>query len=72
MHVRMMYQRLTPSMQDGEEPDPRAEMLRVQRDFLERPAHSAKQETVEDAWVLERQRCQDLRHREDDVRVGHR
>ena len=68
----MMDQRLAPGMQDGEEPDPSAEMFRIQGDFLERSTHSTKQETVDDAWVLERQRCEGLRHREDDVRVGHR
>ena len=68
----MMDQRLAPGMQDREEPDPCAEMLRVQGDVLERPAHRTKQETVEHAWVLERQRREALRHREHDVRIGHR
>ena len=68
----MMDERLTPGMEDGEEPEPGTEMFRVQGDLLKRRGHRAHQEVVQDPLVLKHERREGLRHREDNVRVGHR
>ena len=46
-------------------------MLRVEGDFLKRVGRSPEQEIVDDGRVLQRERRQPLRYREDHVRVGH-
>ncbi len=72
VHMGMVHEGLAPGVQDREEPEPCAEMLRVGGDLLERPGRSLEQEVVDDLGVLQRQRRQALRHRENHVRVGHR
>ena len=46
-------------------------MLRVIGDLLKRLGRAAEQEVVDDLLVLERERREQLRYREDHVRVGH-
>jgi hypothetical protein len=70
--VGMMDERLAPGMEDGKEPEPGTEMLRVLGDLLERTSRGAEQEIVDDGRVLKRERRQQLRDREDHVRIGHR
>ena len=70
--VGMMDQRLAPGMQDFEKPDPSSEVLRIQGHILKRPAHSAKEQVVDDAWILKRRGREGLRNREYDVSIGHR
>ena len=71
VHVRMVDERLAPGMQDGEESEAGTEMLRVVGDLLKRTGRAAEQEIVDEARVLKRERREQLRHREDHVRVGH-
>ena len=67
----MVDERLAPGMQDGEEPEPGAEMLRVAGDHLKRPGRATEQKIVDDLGVLKRERREQLGYREDHVRVGH-
>ena len=72
MHMGMVHEGLAPGVEDGEEPEAGAEMTGVGGDLLKRPGRRAQQQIVDDLRVLERQRRQALRDREDHVGVRHR
>jgi hypothetical protein len=54
MEVGMMVQLLAPGVEHREATNLRAEMLRVSGDVLEGLGHGAKEQPIEEAWVLER------------------
>ena len=68
MDMRMMGQRLSPGMQDGDEADPGAQTLGGERD--ERLGSSAHQEAVDRLFVLESDLGRRRRQGEDHVEVG--
>ena len=57
MEMGVMVQLLAPGVQHGEAANLRPEMLGVPGDVLERLRHGAKEQTIEQARVLERQGC---------------
>jgi hypothetical protein len=69
MNMRVKVEFLTPSMQHAEEADLRTEMLGIARDFQKCFRTGAKQKTVDDTLVLQNQRGQMTRKREDHVHV---
>src|SRR5439155_21373467 len=70
MQMGMMVQLLTPGVQHGEAADLGPEMLRVSSDILERLADGTKEQAIEVARVLVRQRPQGLRQCKDHWAVG--
>ena len=65
----MMLEALAPRVQDHQPADVGAESLRIRRDVAEGLRGGLKQEVVHHALVGERDACERLRHREDDVDV---
>ncbi len=57
--MRVVLQRLAPSMQHRDRADFGAEVARIGGDVAQRVGRSAEQDRIDDALVLER----DLRHR---------
>ena len=55
MHMRVKFEFLTPAVQHAEEADFRAEMLGIACDFQKGFRTGAKQEIVDDLFVLQRQ-----------------
>ena len=47
-------------------------MFRIQRHILQRPACGAKEQAVDNAWILKSQWGKGLRNGEDDMSIGHR
>ena len=72
VNMRMMGKRRTPGVEHGGEADARAEMLGVGGDGDQRLGRRPEQEVVEGGLVLERDRADRSRQREDDVIVGNR
>ncbi len=72
MYVRVVDEAVAPGVEDGEEPEASAEMARVPGDLLQRVGRRAQKKTVHHFRVLQGQRRQELREREDHMRVGHR
>ena len=70
--MRMMGQRRAPGVEHGGEADARAQMLRVGGDGGQRLGCGLEQQIVDDGLVLERDRADRIRQREDDVIVGNR
>ena len=70
--VGMMGERRAPSMEDGGEADARAQMLRAGGDGGQRLGRGPELEVVDDGLVLERDRADRRRQREDDVIIGDR
>jgi hypothetical protein len=70
--MRMMGQRRAPGVEHGGEADARAQMLRVGGDGGQRLGCGLEQQIVDDGLVLERDRADRSRQREDDVIVGNR
>src|SRR2546423_15202247 len=70
MQVGVMVQLLAPGVEDGEAADLGAEMLRVPGDILERLGDRAKEQPIEEARVLERQRPEVLRQGKDHMAAG--
>jgi hypothetical protein len=70
MEMRVMVQLLAPGVQDGEAADLRPEMLGVPSDVLERLGDRAKEQTIEVARVLQRQRPEVVRQGKDHMDVG--
>jgi len=69
--VRMVHQVLAPRMQYGQKANLGPEMLWGRRHVLERFGNGAEQHAVDDALVLQCDRRQCIREREDHVKVGH-
>jgi len=72
MNVRMMGERLSPGMKNGEESDLAAEVLGIGGDDLERCGNGIEQDGIDDRLVVEGDLGDVGRHREHDVEVGHR
>src|SRR5215472_12367531 len=70
MDVGVKSQVLSPRMQDGEEANLRAKVLRVSRDFEESLGHRSKQEVVEFDFVLPDKIAQFVRQAEHHMEVG--
>src|SRR5712691_399561 len=69
MYMRVKFEFLSPGVQDAEEADFCTEMLGIARDFQKGFRTGAKQEAVEDLLVLQDQRSQMTRKREDHMDV---
>src|SRR5215472_7649821 len=69
MDMRVEFEFLTPAVQHAEEADVRTEMLRIACDFQKGFCTGAKQEIVEDLLVLQHQRSQVTRKRENHMDV---
>ena len=72
MYMRVKFEFLSPAVQHAEEADFRTEMLGIARDFQKGFRTGAKQEIVDDLLVLQDQRSQMTRKREDNVDVVRR
>jgi hypothetical protein len=72
MDMRVKFEFLTPAVQHAEEADFRAEMLGIACDFQKGFRAGAKQEVVEELLVLQHQRSQVTRKREDHMDVARR
>ena len=70
MQVGVMVQLLAPGVEDGEATDLGAEMLGGPGDILERLGDRAKEQPIEEARVLERQRPEVMRQGKDHMAVG--
>ena len=70
MDMRMMFQFLSPAMQNAEESDLSAEMFGIPSDFDQGFRAGAEQQIVNELLILECQRCQQMRQCEDDVNVA--
>ena len=70
MDMRMMFQLLTPGMQNAEEADLGAEMFGIPGDFDQGFRAGTEQQIVNELLVLQCERRQETRQREDDVNVA--
>jgi len=68
--MRMVQEVLAPSVEHAEEADVGAEVLGICGNLQKTGGAGAEQETIEDLLVMERQRRQFVRKREDHMRVG--
>src|SRR5258708_8434477 len=68
--MRMKLELLVPGMEHAEEADLSPEMSGVASDFEKRFRAGTKQQTIDHFFVLQSQRSQLRRQREDDVDVG--
>ena len=68
--MRVLLEFLTPTVEHAEEADFSAEMAGVACHFHQRFGAGAEQEIVDDLLVLQGQRGEPARKREDDVDVG--
>ena len=68
--MRMVREVLAPGVKHGQETDVRSEVLRVGGDFQQGFRYSPEQNPVEDPFILQSQRRQQMRQREDHVEVG--
>ena len=69
MDVGMMKQCLRPGVEDGEEAEGRAEVLRVGRDLEQRLRGSAEEDRIDDFLVAQGESGDLGGHREDDMKV---
>jgi hypothetical protein len=67
-----MEQGLTPGVKHGQKAEARSQMSRIGRDFEQGLGDGAKQESVEEALVLQTQGSESLGNGEDHVAVGDR
>ena len=72
VYMRVKFEFLSPAVQHAEEADFRTEMLGIARDFPKGFRTGAKQEIVEHLLVLQDQRGQMTRKREDHMNVARR
>jgi hypothetical protein len=72
MDMRVNFKFLTPRVQHAEETNFRTEVSRIARDFLKCFGTGAKQEIVEELFVLQNQWPQTVGQGEDDVHVAGR
>ena len=70
MEMRMEIELLAPAMQDTEETDLRTEVFWIASDFQKGFRAGAKQEVVEDLFILQHERSQATRQGEDHVQVA--
>jgi len=67
-----MLETLPPCVEDHQSPNRCAQAFRVGCDLEQRRCRGPKQEVVHDALIGQREACQRLRHREDEVHVADR
>ena len=72
MDMRMVFDLLCPGVKDGEKANPGSESFRIGSHFGKRFGHGAKQNPINDLRILQRQRSQFTRQREDDVAIRNR
>src|SRR6516162_7062681 len=70
MEMRMEIELLAPAMQDTEETDLRTEVFWVASDFEKGFRAGAKQEIIEDLFILQHQGSQATWQTQDDVQVA--
>jgi hypothetical protein len=70
MEMRVVVQWLAPGVEHGEAAAVRPEMLRVPGNVLERLRHGAKEQAIEMAGVLQRQRPEVVRQGQDHMTGG--
>ena len=70
--VRMMLKILAPGMEHAEKTDVCSQMLRVSRKFEQRGCTRAEQQFVKQSFILQYERGEFVRQREDYVKVGDR
>jgi hypothetical protein len=69
MQVRVMHKRLPPGVEHSKEADLGAEMFLVLGDAAERLTGGAKQDVVNDSFVLQREMSKLVGDSEDNVKV---
>jgi hypothetical protein len=69
MQVRVMEEILAPRVEHGEEADVCTQVLGIGSDGAQRLAHRPKKNVVDVFFVLEGNRCNGFRHREDNVEI---
>ena len=72
MHMGVMPQALAPGVKHGEKAEACSQMSRIGRDLEQGLGDGAKQESVEEAWVLQTQGSESLGNGEHHVAVGYR
>ena len=72
MHVRVKQQVLPPGVQNAEEADGGSQVFGISRDLQQGVGAGLEQQTVDLLLVLQGERVQLMRQREDDVEVAHR
>src|ERR1700682_618097 len=72
MDMRVVFEPLSPGVQDGEEANPGSQPFRIGGHFEKGFGHGPKQNSINDPRVLKRQRSQFMRQREDDVAIRNR
>ena len=70
MDMRMMFQLLIPGMENAEESDVGSEMFGIPSDFDQGFRAGAEQQIVNELLILQCERRQETRKREDDVNVA--
>ena len=70
--MRMVFQLLVPGMEHAEEADVGAERLGITNDFEQGFSAGAAEQTVDHLLILQGQRRQEVREREDDMDVAGR
>ena len=69
MHVRMMHQVLAPGVKHHQTANLRSQVLRIGGNLQQRLGRRTKQDAVDHTFVLQCQRSQLVRQREDHVEV---
>src|SRR5208337_3580251 len=70
VNVGMQEQVLSPGVQDGDHANLGSEVLRIGCDFQQGLRSSGEQQIVKQAWVLQRQPIQFVRHGEHDMEIA--
>src|ERR1017187_5799523 len=71
MDMGMMLEVLSPGMENAEEHDLRAAVIRITGQFEQRSSTGAEEQIIEQALVLEEESGELVGQGEDDVEVGH-
>ena len=72
VNMRMMLQFLVPGVEHAEESNLGSEVPGIGRDIDQCPGTGTEQQSVDHLFVLQSQRRQLMRQREDDMSIGHR
>src|SRR5208337_1015901 len=70
VNVGMQEQVLSPGVQDGDHANLGSEVLRIGCDFQQGLRSGGEQQIVKQAWVLQRQHIQFVRHSEHDMEIA--
>jgi len=71
MNMRMMHERLTPCVENRQEPDLAAKVTGIGSDDLERCRNGIEQDRIDHCLVMKRDLGDLARYRENDVEIGH-